>query len=286
MPGRVDMMYVHALDPLKGWFQLSALDKSAQIDPSYLNNGIPVLPGRVVTVNDAGYFTLDRCASAGLATASSTIPGGATTHPNTTMPMFLWAGSSDADVYNDGTALTQAYPSGVGTGNVSNWTTIMPAGVAMALVATGGYELQTTEYDTAYSTVPYVSGCALTHITSLCASGQLGTAATYGAYTTYPYVGMLTNANGITNTTTHVGPYGGTLAMTAGASAPVVPYGNYIVGIASQFTQGQVNYLQPTNMSNATAQATGYNAHGMSVLSFYTYFLPSPTTKDGAYVGL
>jgi hypothetical protein len=281
MQQRVDMMYVHGLDPLKGWFHLAALDKSAPIDPTYLANGIPVLPGRVVTVNDAGNFTLDRLASTGSATASTTIPGGVTTCPNTTMPMFLWAGSADADVYNDGTALTQQ----ISGANVANWTAVMPAGIAMALVATGGYELQTTEYDTTSSIPTYVSGRLLTHVTSLHSISR-GTSATYGAYTsTYPNCGLLTSCAGITCITGSAGPYSQSLNLTAAASSGCVPGGNYIVGICSQFTQGQVNYLQPTNLAQP-GNATGYNANGVSVLSFYPYFLPSATTALGGYVAL
>jgi hypothetical protein len=252
MPGRVDMMYVHALDPLKGWFQLSALDKSAPFDSSILGNGITVYPGRCVFCNDAGAFTADRYSNA------SSLPGGTITFKNTAMPMFLWAGTGDADVYNDGVALSQT-AAGV---SVTNWIPMMPSGVSMALVATGGYELQTTEFYASAST-NYTVNAPLAAINNLYTT-ERGTATTVGAFTVYPNVGLLT-----------------TDAFGGGALAA---YTNHIVGICSPFTQGQVNYLQPTNLSNpasTTNTAQGYNAHGMSVISFWTYFLPG-TGSSGA----
>jgi hypothetical protein len=246
------MMYVHALDPLKGWFNLSALDKSAAFDSSILSNGVTVYPGRVVFCNDAGYFSNDRY-------SDSTHPGGTLTFKNTAMPMFLWAGTGDADVYNDGTAATQAQWGG-GTGNVTNWIPVMPSGVSMALVATGGYELQTTEFYSSAST-NYTVNAPLAAINNLYTT-ERGTGATVNGLTVYPNVGMLT-----------------TDAFGGGALAP---YTNHIVGICSPFVQGQVNYLQPSNMQNSTTStATGYNANGMSVVSFWTYFLPG-TGSSGA----
>lgn len=239
MPGRVDMMYTHALDPLKGWFQLSALDKSAAFDPTILSTGQIVYPGRVVYVNDAGYFTADRRSNA------TTLPGGTVTCYKTAMPMFLWAGTGDADVFNDGTSASSS--------SVTNWTAIMPAGVSMALVATGGYELQTTEFYSSASS-SFVVNRPVSSITSS-NTAQRGTATTVGAFSVYPNVGLLTT--------------------DADDGAVIAAYTDQIVGICSAFTQGQVNYLQPTNLTNSTTNtATGYNAHGMTVLSFYTYFLP------------
>lgn len=244
MQQRVDMMYVHALDPLKGWFQLSALDKSAKFDPSVISNGIAVYPGRCVFCNDAGYFTPDKCSTA------SNI-GGLVTASRCAMPIFLWAGTTDADVLNDGTALSQSIS---GT-PIANWIPVQPSGDAMGLVATGGYELQTTEYDTS-TTVSYIPNRPLTVINGNSTASR-GTATTVNGISYYPNVGLLTS-NSYTS-----------------ANTALTPFTDLIVGICSPFTQGQVNYLQPTNLTNsATNTSTGYNANGMTVLSFWTHMIP------------
>jgi len=250
MQQRVDMMYVHALDPLKGWFNLCALDKSAPIDSTYLANGVVIPPGRCVFLNDAGNFTADR-------KSTTSYPGGAITNYKTAMPMFLWAGTSDADVYNDGTALTQTT---LGTAT-TNWIAVQPSGVSMALVATGGYELQTTEYDSTVGVPAYLPNTPLYAITNAHANRgtTLGTAG--GLFTAiYPNCGIISSAND-----------------AGGGATPPAPFTDHIVGIASAFVQGQVNYLQPTNLANPVSgnAALGYNAHGMEVLSFWPYFLPS-----------
>ena len=133
MPGQVAQMYEQALDPLKGWFHLSALDKSAKLTSTLLLSATATPAGRVAVLNDAGEFQLDR-------TDVATI-----THGDTAMPIFLWNGSDHADVYNDGTSPV--------TGTV-HWIGVSPGGTMSGLVATGGYELQTTEFDADQSYLP------------------------------------------------------------------------------------------------------------------------------------
>ena len=118
MPSAVAQMYEQALDTPKGWFHLSALDKSAKLAAALLDSLTSVPAGRVAHLNAAGEFEL----------------GGS----GTQMPIFLWNGKDHPDVYNDGTSPV--------TGT-THWYGISPTGVMSGLVATGGYELQTTEFD-------------------------------------------------------------------------------------------------------------------------------------------
>jgi len=124
-------MFEQALDPIKGWFHLAALDKSAKLSSTLL--GTTTVPaGRVAVIDDNGEFVLNR--------------GGATiTNGNTAMPIFLWNGSDHADVYNDGTSSVTS---------TVHWYGISPTGVMSGLVATGGYELQTTEFDSGQTYLP------------------------------------------------------------------------------------------------------------------------------------
>lgn len=116
MPGTApSLMFEHALSHPKGWFQPSALDFSAKLSP---NVTIVAYGGRVVHVNAAGEFEM------GIA--------------NTQMAIFLLQADTDFDVSNPGT--TPA-------GNFMHQA-IAPAGNMSGLVATGGYELESTEFDT------------------------------------------------------------------------------------------------------------------------------------------
>jgi hypothetical protein len=179
MPGQVAQMFEQALDPLKGWFHLSALDKSAPLDATLLASATATPAGRVAVINDDGDFVLDR---SGLS------------NTDTAMPIFLWNGSDHPDVYNDGTSpLTDTV----------HWWGISPTGVMSGLVATGGYELQTTEFD---DTQTYIANDLLTASSA----------------------GVLTNQS-----------------------------------------------AQADNQTAAATSPVGTNAHGVSVLSFWTYFLPA-----------
>ena len=119
MPGQVSQGFEQALDAVKGWFHLAALDKSAKLDATLLTNTTAVPAGRVAYLNSSGEFEL-----------------GAS---GTQMPIFLWNGKDHPDVYNSGVSPTTS---------TTHWTAISPTGVMSGLVATGGYELQTTEFET------------------------------------------------------------------------------------------------------------------------------------------
>jgi len=189
MPGQVPQMFEQALDTLKGWFHLSALDKSAKLAASLLDSATEVPAGRVAHINVDGEFEL----------------GG----DGTQMPIFLWNGKDHPDVYNNGTSPVT---------DVDHWWAVAPTGVMSGLVATGGYELQTTEFDDQQVYAP-----------------------------NDPLTG---DADGIL---TNVG---------------ALQYTDWICGIASWHVQGD-------NQSAAATSPVGENAHGVTVLSFWTYFLPA-----------
>jgi len=106
----------HCLNYLKGWFAESSLDFAAPMNPAVSIS--PVYGGSCVHVDSTGMFRLG-CTS-------------------TQMPIFLIQGSQDFDVSNASPA--GASPSG-------QWYGIEPPGDGnnSGLVATGGYELETTE---------------------------------------------------------------------------------------------------------------------------------------------
>lgn len=104
--------YTHALNELKGWPFGSVLDFRAKLDTAVTGNAYA---GRVVHVDaTSGAFQLGA--------------------KITQMPIFLRKSSTAFDVSNS-------------SGN--DWTAVAPVGWMTGLVATGGYELQTTEYATA-----------------------------------------------------------------------------------------------------------------------------------------
>lgn len=110
-------MFTHTLIPLKGWFRMTALDYTTKLSGNVSID--PVYAGRVVHLNSAKQFEMG---------ASSL-----------EMPMFLLQGTDHWDVSNPGG---------------SDWTATAPAGYLTALVATGAYELETTEFDSAQTYNP------------------------------------------------------------------------------------------------------------------------------------
>lgn len=109
-------MTAHTLDAKKGWPRPNALDFSAVFDPTDLGTiqtaGREVYAGRCVHLTATGFkYGCDAMK----------------------MPLFLINGSDHPDVANSG-----------GSG-ANAWVPVLPAGVLTALVATGSYELETTE---------------------------------------------------------------------------------------------------------------------------------------------
>lgn len=116
------------MDVKKGWFDMASLDYSAKLSPS-VTTEVPA--GRVVHVDANGNFT----------------PGA----HNTNVAIFLIQGSDDADVSNPGGDLSDP--------SVFLHVPVRPSGNMSGLVATGGYEIATTEFD---KTKTYTPGDLLT----------------------------------------------------------------------------------------------------------------------------
>lgn len=126
-----DLLFEHGLDVKKGWFDMASLDYSAKLSSTV---EYPVKRGRVVHVGADGTF----------------VPGA----HNTNVAIFLLNGSEDADVSNPGTTAA---------GNFMHQA-VAPTGKLSGLVATGGYEISSTEYD---ATKTYTPGDLLTAAQSL-----------------------------------------------------------------------------------------------------------------------
>jgi hypothetical protein len=147
----VSMMFDTTLTGLKGWPSPVALDFTAKFDAAVTLNPVPA--GVVVHLNGSGKFELGA--------------------QLLQMPLFLIQNSTDFDVANAG-------------GN--NWTAVAPAGNVTGLVATGGYELETTAFDTAQTYAPN------DHLTSV-----ISNSASNGGSLTNQSLGVLYAASGMTN---------------------------------------------------------------------------------------
>lgn len=133
MPGQApSLMFEHALNYLKGYFNPSNVDYVAKLSS---NVTIECYGGRVVHINSSGEFETGISA--------------------TKMPIFLIQADTDNDVSNAGTT-----PSG----NFMHQA-IAPAGYMSGLVAIGGYELETTEFDSSPN-LAYAPNQLLTAITA------------------------------------------------------------------------------------------------------------------------
>lgn len=108
-------MTANTLNALKGWPQPAAVDFHTEFAASVTDE---VLPGSVVHLDDDGRYVL------GVGTLA-------------VMPLFMFNGSLDPDVSNDGG--DAATEKGV-------WIPISPTGQAMALPAVGAYELVSTAF--------------------------------------------------------------------------------------------------------------------------------------------
>lgn len=116
-----NLMYEHALTPLKGWVKSNALDHSGVVSD---NVTFAIPQGRVMHLNDSGEFE--------------------TGVTGTQMAIFA---------FNASDALTVANPGTTASGNFVHQA-IFPTGVTSGLVATGGYELSSSEFDSEEEYVP------------------------------------------------------------------------------------------------------------------------------------
>jgi hypothetical protein len=118
-------MLAHVLNPLKGWPHNAALDYHAKFASTVFDTVDPVFAGRCGHLNATGEYVL------GVPEATGKIH----------MPIFFFANSDDPDVSNEGgiTGTSEDDPEG--------WIGVRRNHM-LGLVATGGYELETTEFDT------------------------------------------------------------------------------------------------------------------------------------------
>jgi hypothetical protein len=152
-----DLPFEHAVDIKKGWFDMASLDYSAKLG-SAVEFTLP--RGRVVHVEHVNGMEVF-------------LPGVRATD----VAIFLLNGANDADVSNAGTTASGKFVQ----------QAISPSGKLSGVVATGGYEIDSTEFDSSRS---YVAGDLLT--------AHLGTC--YGERNT---AGVLTN-NSVTQFVTPV----------------------------------------------------------------------------------
>lgn len=108
MPTLPGQMFDHMLNAAKGWPSMTALDYQARISA---NVQYDMRAGQISHLNTAGELE----------------PGVQLTQ----MPLFMFQGANDFDVNAAGN---------------DQWTPTSPSGRVMCLVATGAYELETTEF--------------------------------------------------------------------------------------------------------------------------------------------
>jgi hypothetical protein len=108
------LMFEHGFDVKKGWFDMAALDHNAKLSAEV---SFDVPRGRVVHLNADGEFEMGA--------------------HNEGVAIFLLNGSDDADVNNAGTT----------PGGLFMHRAVAPTGMMSGVVATGGYEIDNTEYD-------------------------------------------------------------------------------------------------------------------------------------------
>ena len=132
--------FEHGFDVKKGWFDMAALDYDAKLS----SNVTFVVPrGRVVHLNSNGEFEMGA--------------------HNTGVAVFLLNGSEDADVSNPGTTAA---------GNFMHQA-VAPTGKLSGVVATGGYEIDNTEFDSARSYTPGDLLTAVANNTNATTGGRL-----------------------------------------------------------------------------------------------------------------
>ena len=102
-------MFDHTLDACKGWFHEAALDHSAKLSADVTTD--PYEQGRVVHIDSDGEY------ASGVSLTS--------------MAIFLLNSSDDPDVANPGG---------------DYWQAVAPTGAMSGLVATGAYELESSEF--------------------------------------------------------------------------------------------------------------------------------------------
>ncbi len=138
-----DLMTNHEAYAIKGWFKSGALDKAAPADLSNLHADVDAIQnGSVVSLNSSGQFQLGLEENA--------------------MPIFILQNSYDHDVAGPDGNIIGAFNAGSVDESTGRYT---PAGYTAAsrapisgimngLVATGGYEIKSTEFDASETYTP------------------------------------------------------------------------------------------------------------------------------------
>ena len=118
-------MFTNTLDAIKGWFHEAALDHSAEIAGSQTDgtNDLEYKQGMCCSLNADNKLVLG-CEAANVA-------------------IFLLNSEDDPDVANVSFGGNHLHTAS------GDWIAVGPSGKLSGLVATGGYELETTEYLTA-----------------------------------------------------------------------------------------------------------------------------------------
>jgi len=170
MPGTFLGITDKGLDVKKGWFDMASLDYSAKPSANMAAAGIP--RGRCVHLDASGDF----------------VPG-----PHATgCAIFLLNGTDDADVSNPGTTTAGSFAH----------IAVAPTGKMSGLVATGGYEIATTEFVSgSYQPGQLLSATKATAGATVAATDGRLTNASVAAYAV-PVVGVVSsgvasNHNGV-----------------------------------------------------------------------------------------
>lgn len=148
--------YAHTLTALKGWYRETALD--AEVKPTTNVNigsaGLPLQSGLTVHAVGVGTYT-DPYGGAISGPSTFTVEMGCGSDQG--LPIFLWSGSNEPDITNPGVpAGTSAF--GDSTYGPPDFGAVFPGQTGTenmaALVGSGAYELETTEFDTDQTYAP------------------------------------------------------------------------------------------------------------------------------------
>jgi hypothetical protein len=161
-----DLPFEHGIDIKKGWFDMASLDYSAKLG----NVGYTLPRGRVVHLEHVDGKEVF-------------LPG----VRKTDVAIFLLNGANDADVANAGTTASGRFVQ----------QAISPSGKLSGVVATGGYEIDSTEFDSSRS---YVAGDLLT---APVGAGS-GAASTGGVLTNNGVVQFVNPVVGVVSSGKHV----------------------------------------------------------------------------------
>lgn len=152
-------MYTHELNPLKGWPNPAALDKRVELDTA-VDTADTVFAGMCGSIHTSGKLIRG-------------VPAAAKATGFAPMPLFVFQSATDFDVAIDSSSLLYTAGVvnivGVSSADASSTTSVSAKPVLGTLVATGGYELQTTEYSGTPTT-----GQVLTASTTAVSAGTAG----------------------------------------------------------------------------------------------------------------